>query len=158
MKTKIQILFLALACLTVSAHAAVTLTVTPSAISNNYGGVITLNITGLTNGNPVSVQKYFDLNGNGVPDSGEPMIDAFKIKDGGANIIGGVTNLNVPFDSNSATGAITTTLDFAPPRTLANAVAQYVFRLSSPSNDFTPITATFTVTNSRNNYSKTYTK
>jgi hypothetical protein len=147
MKPKIQILLLALACLAVSASAAVTLTVTPSAISNNYGGVITLNITGLANGEQVSVQKYFDLNGNGVVDPGEPLVDAFKIKDGGANVIDSVTNINAPFDSNSATGAITTTLGFAPPRTLANAVAQYVFSVSSPSNNFTPVTATFTVTN-----------
>jgi hypothetical protein len=147
LKPKIQTLFLALVCLAGSAHAAVTLTVTPSAISNNYGGVITLNITGLANGELVSVQKYFDLNGNGVVDPGEPMIDAFKIKDGGANVIGGITNINVPFDSNSATGAITTTLDFAPPRSLANTVGQYVFQVSSPSNNFTPVTATFTVTN-----------
>lgn len=129
------------------AFAAVTLTVTPSVISNNYGGVITLNIAGLAGGEQVSIQKYFDLNGNGVVDPGEPLVDAFKIKDGGANVIGGVTNLNVPFDSNSATGAITTTLEFAPPRSLANAVGQYVFQVSSPSNNFTPVTATFTVTN-----------
>jgi len=147
LKTILQTLFLALACLAGSARAAVTLTVTPSAISNNYSGVITLNMTNLANGEQVSVQKYFDLNDNGVVDPGEPMIDSFKIKDGGANIIGGVTNINVPFDSNSTTGAITTALNLAPPRTLANTVAQYVFRVTSPSNTFTPVTAAFTVTN-----------
>jgi len=147
LKAKIQILFLALSCLAGSARAAVTLTITPSAISNNYGGVITLDITGLASGEQVSVQKYFDFNGNGMMDPGEPMVDAFKIKDGGANVIGGVTNINVPFDSNSGTGAITTTLDFAPPRVLANTVGQYVIRVSSPSNNFSPVTAPFTVTN-----------
>ena len=56
-----------------------TLTVTPSAISNTYSGVITLNITGVTNGEKVEIQTYLDLNANGSIDPGEPMMDAFKI-------------------------------------------------------------------------------
>src|SRR2546421_36084 len=86
---------------------AATLSVTPSVISNTYPGVITLNIGGLTNHETVSVQKWLDLNANGSIDAGEPMVDAFKISDGGAMIISGLTNLNVPFDSNSATNTIT---------------------------------------------------
>ena len=47
-------------------------------------------------------------------------------------IIDGITNINVPFDSNSATGAITTTLNFAPPMVLENIVGQKVYRWSVP--------------------------
>jgi hypothetical protein len=126
--------------------AAVTLSVSPSAVGNNYTGFITLNIAGLTNGEAVKVQTYLDLNSNGVVDAGEPLIDAFNLADGQANVIGGITNINVPFDSNATTGAITATLSFAP--TLENVVGQKIYRVvSNPSGLFTPVTATLDVTN-----------
>jgi hypothetical protein len=126
---------------------AATLTVTPPATSNTYGGVITLNITGVTNGEKVTVETYLDLNANGSIDPGEPMMDSFKIADGGAMIIDGITNINVPFDSNSATGAITTTLTFVPPMVLENVVGQKIYRVVSPGGNFSPVTATLLVTN-----------
>ena len=127
-------------------RAAVSLTVTPSAVGNSYSGSITLNITGLTNGESVKVQTYLDLNSNGVVDAGEPLIDVFNLTDGGVSTIGGVTNISVPFDSNSTTGAITTTLSFAP--TLENVVGQKIYRVvSNPTGAFTPVTATLSVTN-----------
>ncbi|HEU6449699.1 MAG TPA: carboxypeptidase-like regulatory domain-containing protein [Verrucomicrobiae bacterium] len=132
--------------ITTQIHAA-TLTVSPSVTSNTYTGVITLNITGLTNTEKVVVQKFLDLNGNGSVDAGEPMIDAFKIADGGAMIIGGVTNLNVPFDRNPAPGAITTTLNFAPVLILESVVGQQIITVVSPTGRFAPVTATFQVTN-----------
>src|SRR6267154_4412462 len=84
-----------------------TLSVTPSVISNTYPGMVQLDIGGLTNGEPVMVQKWLDLNGNGSIDAGEMMIDVFKIADGGAMVIGGVTNISAPYDSNPVGGAIT---------------------------------------------------
>jgi len=60
---------------------AVTLSVTPSVTSNTYSGVITLNVTGLTNSENVSIQTFLDLNANGAVDAGEPFIDVFKITD-----------------------------------------------------------------------------
>jgi hypothetical protein len=127
-------------------QAQVTLTVTPPVVSNTYTGLITLNITGLTNGQQVTVQTFLDLNGNGVVDPGEPMLDAFKITDGKAMIIGGVTNVSVPFDSNPAPGAITTTLSFAPP--LENIVGQKIYRVvSTPPGAFPPARALLNVTN-----------
>ena len=128
--------------------AAVSLTVSPGSISNSYTGQITLNISDLTNGETVVVQKFLDLNANGNADSGEPLAATFRITDGGAMVIGGVTNINVPFDANSATGAITTTLNIAPPRSLANMVGQYLFVVSSPVQRFSSVSATLTITNS----------
>jgi protocatechuate 3,4-dioxygenase beta subunit len=124
-----------------------TISIIPSATSNTYSGVITLNITGLTNGEPVEIQKYLDLNGNGIVDAGEPLVDAFKITDGGATLIGGITNLNVPFDSNPAVGAITTTHNFIPALIVDTFVASYIYRVVSPGGRFTPVPATFLVTN-----------
>lgn len=127
--------------------AQVTLTVSPSVTSNTYPGFITLNITGLTNTEQVTIQRWLDLNGNGIIDPGEPMLEAFKISDGGAMVIGGVTNLSVPYDSDSAPGAITTTLNFGPPLTLVDIVGQQIFRVVSPTGRFAPVIATLMVTN-----------
>jgi len=132
-----------------STSLAATLTVTPSAISNTYSGVITLNITGLTNQETVTIQEWLDLNANGSIDPGEPMMDAGNITDNDPSkaVIGGITNINVPIDSNSATGVITTTLNFAPPLVLENIVGQKIYRLVSPAGNFSPVTATLLVTN-----------
>jgi hypothetical protein len=133
-------------------HAALAqpaLTISPAVTSNTYPGVIILNITGLTNHETVAIQEWLDLNTNGVIDSGEPLMDAGKITDNDPSkaIIGGVTNLNVPIDSNSTTGAITATLNFAPPLVLENIIGQRIFKLVSPTGNFSPVTATLLVTN-----------
>ncbi len=123
-----------------------TLTVTPSAVSNSYTGFITLNIGGLTNGQQVKVQTYLDLNSNGVVEANDPLVDVFNITDGGAAVIGGITNVSVPYDSNPASGAITTSLSFALP--LESIVGQRIYRvLSNPSGAFTPVTAVLNITN-----------
>ena len=136
-----------------TALAQPALTVSPSVISNNYPGVITLNITGLTNTEKVTIQRWIDKNANGAIDADEPMMDAFKIADGGAMVISGVTNLNVPFDSNSATGAITTTVNFAASMAIENLTGHFVYALVSPTGRFAPVTATFMVTNAALNQS-----
>ena len=141
------VLALATGLLAPRAGSAATLMVTPSAVSSAYTGVITLNVGGLTNHEQVQIRKYIDADGNGIADPGDPLVDSFKIADGGAMVIGGITNLNVPFDSNSATGAITTTISIAPPRSLENLVGQFVFQVSSPVGNFSPVTATLTITN-----------
>ena len=125
------------------------LSVSPAVISNTYPGVITLNITGLTNGEKITIQRWLDGNANGLIDTGEPMMDAYKITDNDASnaLIGGITNLNVPIDSDSTTGAITTALNFPEAMTLENMVGHYVYQVTSPTGRFSPVTATFAVTN-----------
>jgi hypothetical protein len=124
------------------------MTVSPSVISNTYPGVITLQINGIPAGDQVQIQKYLDLNGSGVMQTNDLLMDAFYITDNGTDgIIGGVTNVNVPIDTDAATGAITTTLNFAAPLPLDNMVGHYIYQLSSPAQHFSPITATFVVTN-----------
>ena len=132
-----------------SALAQPTLTVSPSMVSNNYTGVITLNITGLTNGEQVIVQRWLDLNGSGTIDAGEPMIDAFKITDNDVTsfLVGGVTNVNIPADANPANGVITTSLNFSGYHDIENLTGHFVYQVASPSGRFAPVTATFVVTN-----------
>jgi hypothetical protein len=68
-------------------------------------------------------------------------------------VIGGVTNISVPYDINPAAGAITTTLTVAPAIPIENMVGQYVFQVVSPSGRFSPVTALFAITNSALNQS-----
>ncbi len=144
----LRLLTLALACALASLADAATLSVSPASTSNTYAGVITLQIGGLTNTESVVVQEFLDGNRNGTVDPGELLVDTFPVSDGGASLIGGQTNLNVPFDRNAAGGTITTTLFFSVPLLVENFVGAHIFRVLSPSAGMTPVDATFNVTNS----------
>jgi hypothetical protein len=127
--------------------SAVTFTNTPVAVSNTYNGTISLFINGLTNGETVLIQKFLDINTNGAIDSGDLLVQQFKLTDGTNFVIGGVTNFNVPGDLNTATGAITSVLNFQNGDFSQNIIGKYLYKLSSPVGHFTPITNLFSVTN-----------
>jgi hypothetical protein len=131
----------------------VILTLNPPVVSNTYPGAITLDITGLTNTEKVIIQRWIDNNSNGVVDAGEWLIDSFKISDGGAMVIGGVTNVSVPYDNNPTTGEITTSFGLPPAMAIENMVGKYIFQVVSPTGRFSPATASFTITNSAFNQS-----
>jgi Carboxypeptidase regulatory-like domain len=132
----------------VSSRAAVTFTNTPSTVSNTYNGTITLQITGLTNGETVVVQKFLDANTNGVIGPGDLLVQQFQLTDGQASAFSGVTNFNVPGDADGpANGSITTPLNFQNGDFAQSLVGQYLYKLSSPAGHFTPVTNLFTVTN-----------
>jgi len=136
----------ALICAGGTGFAQLALTVSPPVTSNTFSGVITLTITGITNGEQVRVEKFLDMNGNGAIDAGELLVDDGKVTDNNNSnaIIGGITNINVPEDINSATGAITVPMVFSPVITLENMTARYVFQATGSSG---AATATFEVTN-----------
>ena len=120
----------------------------PATVSNTYLGVITLQITGLTNNETVVVQKYLDVNGNGVVDAGDWLVQQFDLTDGLPGMaIGGITNLNVPGDTDTTPGQITAQLFFRNGDFMQNIVGQYAYVVSSPSGRFNPITNLLTVTN-----------
>lgn len=127
--------------------AAVTFTNLPVAVSNTYNGKISLLIGGLTNGETVVIQKFLDRNTNGVIDAGDLLVQQFNLTDGSNSVIGGVTNFNVPGDLNTATGAITATLDFQNGDFAQNITGHYLYKLSSLVGHFTPLTNSFAVTN-----------
>jgi glycogen synthase len=60
-----------------TAFADVTFSVTPSTVSNTYSGTITLQIGGLTN-KTVVIQKFLDLNTNGVVNGANWHLDMFS--------------------------------------------------------------------------------
>lgn len=130
------------------ASAAVAFTVSPAAISNTYNGPVIFQVTGLTNAaDTVVVQKYLDANGNGVIDAGDVLVQQFSLTDGQPGmVIGGVTNFNVPGDTDAVAGQITARLLLATDFSQLIA-GNYLFKLSSPAGHFTPLTNSFAVTN-----------
>jgi uncharacterized repeat protein (TIGR03803 family) len=151
MRNRAWELFLVLVILAapVSAVASVGFAITPNAISNTYDGIITLQISGLTNSETVVVQKFLDANTNGIVDTGDYLLQQFNLTDGQMGmVIGGVTNFNVPGDTDGITnGQILATLNFQNGDFVQNIVGQYIFVLSSPVGHFAPITNFFNVTN-----------
>ena len=152
MKTSIKNLLVTLALLAglnQAARATVAFTLTPNTVSNTYVGPITLQVTGLASGDSVVVQKFGDANSNGVIDAGDLLVQQFNLTDGSAGmVIGGVTNINVPGDTDgSANSQITAKLNFPGGDFVQNIVGKYLFKISSPVGHFLPVTNVFNVTN-----------
>ena len=130
-----------------AAPGAPVFTITPTAVSNTYSGTITLQITGLTPGVTVVVQKFLDANTNGIIDGGDWLVQQFQMTDGQAGMaFGGVTNFNVPGDTDgTANGQITAKLNFQGGDFSQNIAGKYLFKVSG--NFTPPLTNVFTVTN-----------
>ena len=130
-----------------AAPGAPVFTITPTAVSNTYSGTITLQITGLTPGVTVVVQKFLDANTNGIIDGGDWLVQQFQMTDGQAGMaFGGVTNFNVPGDTDgTANGQITAKLNFQGGDFSQNIAGKYLFKVSG---SFTPpLTNVLIVTN-----------
>src|SRR6185369_16224468 len=84
-------------------QAAVALTLNPSSISNTYSGAISLQITGLTNGETVLLERHIDANVNASVDSGELLVQSFKVTDGHVTAFGGVRDPNIAGDEDGTT-------------------------------------------------------
>ena len=129
-------------------RAGVAFTVTPAAVSNTYSGFITLQVTGLSAGDTVVVQKYLDVNGSGVIASNDWLVQQFQLTDGQPGmVIGGIVNSNVPGDTDTTPGQITTPMNFQNGDFMQNIAGQYLFKLSSPAGHFTAKTNLFSITN-----------
>ncbi|HWF19367.1 MAG TPA: carboxypeptidase regulatory-like domain-containing protein [Verrucomicrobiae bacterium] len=131
-------------------RAAVSFTVTPTNIDSASVGTVTLQITGVSAGANVLIQKFVDYNGNGAVDAGEPMIQSFQVTDNHAFVFNGVTNTAVPGDSNPTSGAITVVLNAINNGIVGGTSGKFVFKLSSPGGVFSPLYKAFTVTATTN--------
>jgi hypothetical protein len=130
-----------------SVWGAPTLSVSPATMADNNLGTITLQIGGLQSGETVHVGKFADLNGNGVVDPGDLMIQAFQLIDGQITVVGGVTNVNIPFDADATPGSIKAQLNLQTSGVEQKFVGKYIFMLISPTGRFAPITAPFQISN-----------
>lgn len=131
-----------------SAAANATFSIAPAAVVNTYVGNITLQIGNVPTGDTVVVQKFHDLNTNGVIDAGDMLVQQFQVTDGQAGmVIGGVTNFDVPGDLNTSTGAVTATLHLNNGDFSQRIAGKYLYKISSPVGHFPPLTNSFVVTN-----------
>jgi len=147
-RLRLNFLLLLLGLVAGRGWAAVSFSVTPAAVSNTYPGVITLQISGIPAGDTVVIQKFLDLNANGLIDPNDWPVQQFQLTDGQAGMaIGGVVNSNVPGDLNTATGAVRATVNFQNGDFIQTIAGKYLFKLSSPAGHFSPLTNLFTVTN-----------
>ena len=62
-------------------HAA-TFSNLPATVSNTYAGTITLLVSNIPTGDTVIVQKYLDLNANGVSDGNDFLVQQSQLTDG----------------------------------------------------------------------------
>jgi hypothetical protein len=149
MRSRFALCLFAVAALNFS--RAATFTIAPAAVSNTYSGTVTLQVTGLTNGESVLIQKYLDANTNGVVDAGDRLWQQFNLTDGQASVFHdgatAVTNLNVPGDLDSTAGQITAVLNLPMSGFEQAIVGKYLYVLSSPYGNFSPVTNSFVVTN-----------
>src|ERR1700677_2462922 len=137
---------------------AITFTNFPSTVSNTYNGIITLEINGLTNGvTNVVVQKFLDANTNGFIDAGDLLVQQVQLAVGQAPVFTNgstlVTATNfMPGDASPLTNQIIAPLNFQNGDFMQNVEGQYLYKVSSPSGQFTPVTNLFIVTNAFPSY------
>lgn len=126
---------------------AASLTITPSTVTNDYIGNITLSISGLTPGKTVRVERFLDVNGNGIIDSADMLIESYTVTDGQASFIGGVRNRNVPGDDDGLTnGTMTVNVPYPGANDTLNHIAgTYLVRVTDAAGSFTPIIQTLTI-------------
>lgn len=130
------------------ASAAVLVKLSPTSTSNTYSGFITLQVSNLTAGATVTVQKFLDLNSNSVVDAADLLLQQFQVTDGqGPTKFSGATNVNIPYDLNPGSGAITVKITPVAEGFAQMAVGQMLFVVSSPTSTFTPVTNSFVITN-----------
>src|SRR5687767_1563177 len=123
------------------------LAVSPPSLSYDDPGVITLTISSLAPGETARVERYVDGNGNGVVDSGETLVLSFLVTDGQVAMFGGERNVNIPGDEDgAANGQITVWLRQGALPEFNRAAGSYLFKVSSPTANFTAVVQPFAVT------------
>lgn len=126
---------------------AASLTVSPAQVMNDYVGQVSLSISGLTPGKTVVVERFIDVNGDGLVDAGDALTFSFKVTDGQVPLIGGIRNPNVPGDDDGAANS-SIRIDLPFPNVdgvFSSAAAKHLFRVSDPQGGFSSVTATLDV-------------
>src|SRR2546422_9788675 len=107
--SRLLVLAAAVACFTTAppVRAAVGVTISPAIITNDFQGKISITVTGLTSGKTIRIEKFGDLNTNGVINAPENKFlwRSFLVTDGQLPLLAGCTNLNVVGDMDGATNS-----------------------------------------------------
>jgi len=128
---------------------AVSLSLSPSSITNHYSGPLTLTINGLDSaGESVVIKEYLDTNGSGTLDASDLLIRQYTVTDGQVTSIGGQRNLNVPGDDDGAAdNTISTHFNYNGSQDIVHLMTgTHIFQVSPSGSGFTPVTHTLTVT------------
>lgn len=134
-------------CALAAAHSSgATLVVSPASASDSSTNSISLRVASLTNGETVIVDQCLDLNRNNAWDSGDPIVRRFWLTDNVVPMIGGVTNVSVPGDTNKTLAAIGMSFDIPSSGFGQRIDGRQFFRLTSPAGRFAAVTTAFTVT------------
>jgi hypothetical protein len=113
------------------------ITISPTTITNNYVGSILLTISNLSSaGVTVRVDRFLDVNSNGLVDANEWAAQSFYVTDGQEPLIGGVRNSNVPGDDD---GLANQTIQSHVPYPSVDLVlehisGQYIYRVTDLGN------------------------
>ncbi|MDB6121634.1 MAG: regulator of chromosome condensation [Pedosphaera sp.] len=134
-------------CFVFSSPAVPVLTIVPSNITNDYVGTVRIGVTGLSAGETLRIEKFFDANTNGIIDAGELLVQSFTVTDGQLPRIAGIRNLSVPGDDDSLTnGQVRVDLSYpALNHVLDHIAGKYLIKISDPTNGITPLIQSLTI-------------
>jgi len=126
-------------------NPVVAVSLSQTAIDNEFSGILDLTITGLNPGATVLLERFRVSNNQGQIDPGAILQSSYLLTDGFFPQQGEVYNFNVPNDTGDRDGNITAQLDFWE-GSVGNIPGEFVHRVSSPTADFAPATVPLTIT------------
>ena len=133
--------------LPLAAWAVPALSVTPASLPIDSTSDVVLQVSGLTDGETVRIERYLDLNANGTIDATDRLLQSFLVTDGTASLIGGQAYTAKPGDEDATVnGQLTTRFSIPGSPELARAVGAHLIRVSSPTAAFSSFGQTCTVT------------
>jgi hypothetical protein len=123
----------------------VAITLSETSIESAYFGIIDLNITGLSLGQSVLLEKFKIDNDQGMVNAASALVESHIITDGIAAMSGEIFNFNLVNDVSDRNGMIQSQLNLWEPNS-TNVSGEYVFRVSSPLGSFAAQTERLTIT------------
>lgn len=133
--------------LPLAAWAVPALSVTPASLPIDSTSDVVLQVSGLTAGETVRIERYLDLNASGTIDATDRLLQSSLVTDGTASLIGGQAYPAKPGDEDATVNSqLTTRFSIPGSPELARAVGAHLIRVSSPTAAFSAFVQTCTVT------------
>ncbi len=125
-----------------------TLQLSTSTIAANSTVNLTITISNLTAGDQVKVQHYLDAKSNNLPNIEDPLLENFFVTENQTASFGGVTDPFIPGDDvvHTPNGTITTHINLSTASELSRVAGNHIVKINSPTGEFLPLMANFTVT------------